>query len=111
MVTYTDDNGCTASDSFYIFYDPILYVPNTFTPDGNSMNPFFKAEGGNIKTFEMLIFDRWGELIFTSNDISIGWDGTFEGNDCQDGTYIWKIKLSDFEDDEQDHVGHVNLIR
>ena len=111
MVTYTDENGCMSSDSVYIFYDPILYVPNTFTPDGNSINPFFKAEGGNIKTFEMLIFDRWGELVFTSNDISIGWDGTYEGNNCQDGTYIWKIKLTSFEDEEQDHVGHVNLIR
>lgn len=111
MVSYIDENGCKASDSVYIYYDPIIYVPNTFTPNDDSMNPMFMARGGNIKTFEMLIFDRWGELVFTSNDLNIGWDGTFEGNICQDGTYIWKIKLSDFTDQEFDYVGHVNLIR
>ena len=111
MVSYIDENGCEASDSVYIYYDPIIYVPNTFTPNDDSMNPMFLAEGGNIKTFEMLIFDRWGELIFTSNDMSVGWDGTFEGNICQDGTYVWKIKISDFNDEEHDYIGHINLLR
>lgn len=112
VVSYTDANGCSARDTVFIYYDPIIYVPNTFTPDDeNPINPIFYAVGGNIKTFEMTIFDRWGELIFTSNDISFGWDGTYLGNKCQDGTYIWKIKISDFEDEEHYYVGHVNLLR
>lgn len=111
LVSYTDENGCKASDSVYIYYDPVIYVPNTFTPNDDSMNPLFLAEGGNIRTFEMLIFDRWGELIFTSNDIRDGWNGTYQGKICQDGTYIWKIRITDFEDEEQFFVGHVNLLR
>ena len=110
-VTYTDNNGCTATDNVQIFYDPIIYVPNTFTPDGNEFNAYFLAQGGNIKTFEMRIFNRWGEEIFTSNDITIGWDSTYKGVICQDGTYIWKIKLTGFDDEEQELVGHVNLLR
>jgi gliding motility-associated-like protein len=110
-VSYSDENGCTAIDTVHIYYDPILYVPNTFTPNGDGMNPIFLAEGGNIKIFEMTIYNRWGELIFTSNDLNFGWDGTYDGNKCQDGTYVWKIKLTDFTDEEHDHVGHVNLLR
>ena len=112
VVTYTDANGCSASDSVNIYYDPIIYVPNTFTPGSdNSINPYFKAEGGNINEFELLIFDRWGELIFTGESIDDVWDGTYEGNDCQDGTYVWKIRLTDFLDKEYNYVGHINLLR
>ncbi len=110
-VTYTDNNGCKASDNVQIFYDPIIYIPNTFTPEGNEFNPVFLAKGGNIKTFEMRIFNRWGEEIFTSNDITIGWDGTYNGKICQDGTYVWKVKITGFEDQEQELVGHINLLR
>ena len=110
-VSYTDNNGCKASDDVQIFYDPIIYVPNTFTPDGNEFNANFLAIGGNIKTFEMRIFNRWGEEIFTSNNITIGWDSTYKGKNCPDGTYIWKIKLTGFENQEQELVGHVNLLR
>lgn len=111
MVMFVDTNGCQVYDSVYIYYDPIIYVPNTFTPDGNSMNPVFLAKGGNFKNFEMLLFDRWGELIFTSNDINIGWDGTYQGQICQDGTYTWKITVIDFTDNEHKFVGHINLLK
>ncbi len=111
QVSYTDENGCRASDSVYIYYDPIIYVPNTFTPNSDPLNPLFLAKGGNIKTFEMNIFNRWGELIFTGNAMDEGWDGKYEGAICQDGTYVWKIKLTDFSDEEYHYVGHVNLIR
>ena len=110
--SYVDQNGCSASDNVSIFYDPILYVPNTFTPGGNgNLNNFFKAEGGNIQTFEMLIFNRWGELIHTITDLNNSWDGTYEGLDCQDGTYIWRVTLTDFNDIQSEYTGHVNLLR
>ncbi len=110
-VSYTDSNGCSASDKVEIHYDPIIYVPNTFTPDGNEFNPVFLAKGGNIKEFEMVIYDRWGEEIFISNDMNIGWDGTYNGVNCQDGTYVWKIKITGFENQEKELKGHVNLLR
>lgn len=111
-VSYTDENGCSSSDTVHIYYDPILYVPNTFTPNSeDDINWIFKAEGGNMRTFHMDIYDRWGELIFTGESIDEGWDGTYLGADCQDGTYVWKISLTDFYDKEHKHVGHVNLLR
>ncbi len=112
VVTYTDQNGCRASDSVQIFYDAIIYVPNTFTPQGNNFNEVFKAVGGNVRTFEMNIYDRWGELIFTMNSMDESWDGTYKGFACQDGTYVWKIVYTDFNSNKEKKMsGHINLLR
>ncbi len=110
-VTITDQNGCQSTDIVTIFYDITLYVPNTFTPDQDEFNQTFLAFGGNIKEFHMMIYDRWGELIFETFNMKFGWDGTYNGYNCQDGTYIWKIELEDVFDKKEQLVGHVNLIR
>lgn len=112
-VTFTDLNGCISADTITIYYDPVLYVPNTFTPgdDPLAVNNFFFAKGGNIEFFEMDIYNRWGELIHTLNSLSDTWDGSYNGAPCQDGTYTWKAKITSFEGEESIHVGHVNLLR
>jgi gliding motility-associated-like protein len=110
-VTIVSPHGCKASDDVWILFNPLVYVPNTFTPDGREFNDIFKAKGGNIRNFNMKIYNRWGELVFESNDINIGWDGTYKGEMCQDGTYTWKIQYEDARENEFKHVGHVNLLR
>jgi gliding motility-associated-like protein len=109
-ITYTDQNGCQASDIVNLSYDGIIYIPNTFTPNG-TINSVFQAKGGNIKTFEMYIFDRWGELIYKMDSLEDSWDGKYNGNKCQDGTYTWTIKYSDFNGNKKERNGHVNLLR
>ena len=111
QVTFVNENGCIAKDNVTIHFDAILYVPNTFTPNGDSFNYIFKAEGGNILNFNMTIFNRWGELIFESNNMNIGWDGTYDGKPSPDGTYIWVIEYSDNSYVEHRINGHVNLLR
>ena len=59
----------------------------------------------------MDIYNRWGELIITLNDIDEVWDGRYDNQLCPDGTYTWKIVLTSFEDEEYNYVGHVNLLR
>ncbi|MBI1836544.1 MAG: gliding motility-associated C-terminal domain-containing protein [Flavobacteriia bacterium] len=110
-VTLTDSHGCIATDDVKIFYDGILYVPNTFTPDGNMFNNVFKAIGGNIISFKMEIFNRWGELIFSSNSMDESWDGTYNGLPCPIGTYTWKIEYSDYNNSRKMLVGHVNIVK
>lgn len=109
-VTFTDENGCKASDNVIINYDGIIYVPNTFTPDG-TINQLFKAEGGNIESFHMSVFNRWGELICEMDSLDDTWDGKYKGNKCQDGTYTWKIVYSDYNNNRKELVGHVNILR
>ncbi len=93
----------------------VMYVPNTFTPDGNGYNQIFKPvfpPGYMIADFNMMIFNRWGEVIFESRDIDFGWDGTYNGRACQDGTYTWKIQVTDgMRNQRHQYVGHVNIIK
>ena len=110
-VFFTDENGCTAQDDVNISFDGIIYVPNTFTPDGDNFNGMFKPEGGNILEFHMTIFNRWGEILFESYNFKIGWDGTYGGKVCPDGTYIWVIDYKDINNRKSRIRGHVNLLK
>ncbi len=98
-----------------ILEELIFYVPNTFTPDGNEFNNVFNPvfySGYDPYHYSMLIFDRWGELIFETHNVKIGWDGTYHDKICPDGTYVWKIKFNDANyGDGHECVGHVNLIK
>ncbi len=95
----------------------IFYLPNTFTPDGDEFNQTFSpvfTSGFDPFDFNLLIFDRWGEVIWESNDASIGWDGTYrvDGTLVPDGTYVWRVEFKTLKNDERiTKTGHVNLIR
>jgi gliding motility-associated-like protein len=111
FVSFTDLNGCSTDAQVNISYDPVIYVPNAFIPDGNGRNDLFGVYGGNIKSMEMLIFNRWGELICTLNSMQEKWDGTYDGNPCPDGTYTWKLKYTDKQERKYALTGHVILLR
>ena len=87
---------CAVSDQIKLIdYCPgSLFIPDAFTPNGDSHNNVFAAKGTNIKDFQMLIFNRWGEQIFSSNNISEGWDGTYQNRLVQQDVYVWKISYS-----------------
>ena len=110
-------SGCTdtAWATVYVKEDVIYYVPNTFTPDGDEHNQTFQpvfTNGFDPYNFNMKIFNRWGEIIFESNNDKVGWDGTYKDNIVQDGTYTWKIEFKiSANDSRRVAVGHVNVIR
>jgi gliding motility-associated-like protein len=110
-VQYTDANGCSASDQVTISFDPIIYVPNTFTPDGDEFNNGFQVIANNITSFELSIFNRWGERIYVMNNSYDYWDGSYNGLPCPDGTYTWKLTYVDFKDQSYSIAGHINLLR
>lgn len=110
-VTFTDANGCVTTDNVEIFYKAIIYVPNTFTPDGGKFNERFFAVGEGVISFKMLIFNRWGEVVAELNALEEFWDGTYKGHKCQDGTYTWKLTYTDISQEETILTGHVNLLR
>ncbi len=92
-VTVTDSNNCFNSDSTIIEDNCTyqLYMPNAFTPNNDSLNDIFKGYGMGIAEFEMHIYNRLAVEVFTSNDMSIGWDGTFKNQPCMGGTYVWMV--------------------
>ncbi|MNK18571.1 Leupeptin-inactivating enzyme 1 precursor [compost metagenome] len=93
----------------------IFYVPNAFTPDGDEFNNAFLpvfSSGFDAHNYTLLIFNRWGEILFESHDVHIGWDGTYMGQLCKEGVYTWKINFKERNKDKHsEHVGHVNLLK
>ena len=118
-LTATSALGCTDTYQVSIGYqeDEIFYIPNTFTPDGDNYNQTFKpifTSGFDPFNFEMLIFNRWGEVVFETHDVKVGWDGSYgiKGRDVQDGTYTYKIIYKNPKNDQRRIiVGHITLIR
>ena len=118
-LTAISDFGCTDEAQLIIEYDEqeIFYVPNSFTPDGDNFNQVFTPvfySGFDPYNFEMLIFNRWGQVVFETHDADIGWDGTYglKGTKASDGAYTWKIIYKTPKTDERKVlVGHVTLIR
>ena len=91
-----------------------MYAPNSFTPNGDGKNDVFmiQGEGYDPNNFEFFIFNRWGELLFTSNSMSSGWDGTFRGQAVKGDVYVWRVKSKDiWSNDAFETNGHVTLIR
>ena len=110
-VTFTAANGCSASDRVTIILNGTLFVPNTFTPNGDGVNDLFGAWGTEMDTFTLLVFNRWGELIFRTDQLDGRWDGTYMGRESPIDTYVWRIEAMELSGRRRTAVGHVNLIR
>lgn len=109
--------GCADSlwKTFVIEEDYLVYVPNSFTPNGDGVNDVFKPVlTGAIPThFEFLIFNRWGELIWETQDLEQGWNGFLQkqGTEAPSALYSWKLVVRDFKGINHEYFGHVMLVR
>lgn len=117
-VTLITENAFGCIDSITRFVtivnDVIIYAPNTFTPDGDEFNQTweFYISGIDVFDFNLKIFNRWGEIVWESNDPTVSWDGTYGGKIVQDGTYTWFMECGDGENDNRyTFQGHINVIR
>ena len=111
-LTVVDSNQCVDSvvHTIIMYYDFVLYMPNSFTPNDDGDNDSFGPKGLRIEeyqSYEFLVFNRWGEIIFKTNDINDWWFGT----DCQHGTYSWSIVIVDELGALRKEVGEVLLIK
>ncbi|CAN5904111.1 hypothetical protein BH11BAC7_BH11BAC7_04390 [soil metagenome] len=89
-----------------------FFVPNAFTPNGDGENDLFMGEGMGIRTFDFLVFDRWGNKIFESENPSLGWNGILpSGRPAQIDVYVYKIFILDVMSEKHTYIGHVSLIR
>lgn len=116
MLTVADSLGCKDSILQDIKIVPPLYlwVPNAFTPDtdGDILNSVFTVKGIGVMDFEMIIFNRWGQQVFFSNDFHIGWDGRLKsGKPAPVDVYIYKIFLTGESGKEIEKMGTITLIR
>lgn len=114
-VVLTADNAynCPDDTTIQVCIDPefTIFFPNAFTPNGDGINDGFIGIGEGISKYEMWIFDRWGNLIYYTDDMYKPWDGTIQGRPCQIDVYVWKVGVTDVFDKKHKYIGHVNLIR
>ncbi|MDA9120856.1 gliding motility-associated C-terminal domain-containing protein [Flavobacteriales bacterium] len=127
VYTYTDtgtfivwlqvvtNHGCEDETMRQIEIEPdfMFYVPNAFTPNSDARNDAFRGygEGVNWDTYEMSIYNRWGEEIFFTNDIDNSWDGSFKGKTVPNEAYVWTINIDDLQGNRHTYRGHVTVLR
>lgn len=120
-ITVQDDNGCTAIDSILIRIikkEKELYVPNSFSPNGDNINdrwgPILEQGSGTIVSIQ--VFDRWGNLVFECSGLQIinglcaKWDGSVRGKKCQPGVYVYQIIWRNRSGVLRQKVGDVSLV-
>jgi len=107
--------GCVDTTELILTVNEVvqLYVPNAFTPNGDGVNDIFSPIG-NLDTdegYSFLIYNRWGELVYLSNQPNENWDGTFKGMPIREGIYVWKLNFMDTKAVKHEKMGHVFLCR
>lgn len=113
VLTITDDIGCIDSAFKVLFIDPAahFYLPTSFTPNGDGINETFGGSGFGVVDFEMRVFNRWGEIIFSTDNVAEHWDGTRNGGAVSDGVYVVWFRLRDALNVKREHFGQVTLMR
>jgi len=106
-----DPSGCITSDQLTIFVTSNIYAPNAFTPNGDGKNELFFLKTYNIVDFNLLIFNRWGELLFQTNDKTQGWNGYYKGSLSKNDLYIWKVRYTSTTGERGSQTGTVTLVR
>jgi gliding motility-associated-like protein len=117
-VMYTDAHGCNfpvAGVTIYVIAkdcnESTVFVPNTFTPNGDGVNDIMYARSNLVTEVDFNIYDRWGQLVFHTNDITRGWDGIFNGKPCNPDVFGYYIKYKCNNGKESFKKGNITLIR
>lgn len=108
--------GCidTVYHTLFVNSDILFFAPNAFTPDGDEFNQSwaFSVSGIDVYNFELLIYNRWGELIWETHDPTAEWDGTYHGKIVPAGSYSWIARVKDiYTDKKKEFKGDINILR
>ncbi len=113
--TVTNNYACSNKVSLLVRVLPEFrfWIPNAFTPGNkDNLNDVFKPIVIGVEDYTFMIFNRWGQLIFQTNDTEAGWNGTYKNQGCTDDVYIWKCEFKNIvSQGTESHVGHVTLVR
>ena len=114
-LTIEDENGCTHQSmrTINVLEEYFSYSPNAFSPNGDGINDTFQPILTDIdfNTYELNIFNRWGDIIFQTEDYSNSWDGTFNGNPIVGGVYTYRINYKTRRGNDQKEIGQIILIK
>jgi len=111
----TSNKGCKDTFNYCIVIDPefTFFIPNAFSPNDDGINDDFYGKGDFIKTYEMVIYDRWGNMIFYTDDINKHWNGKANNGAevAQQDVYVYVVKLTDNKDKKHKYIGTVTIVK
>lgn len=116
-ITYTvitsDSNGCVSSDNITLFvkYDNVIFVPNIFSPNGDGANDILFVRGKGVAELKFFIYDRWGEKVFETTRLDVGWDGTFRGKVMNKAVFVYYLEATFIDGSEVTQKGDITLIK
>ncbi|MEP7195835.1 MAG: gliding motility-associated C-terminal domain-containing protein [Saprospiraceae bacterium] len=113
-VTVTDEFGCSGTASVKVIVgscDEFVYVPNAFSPNSDGKNDVFLVRALSVKKLEFIVYNRWGQEIFSTTEFGQGWDGTFKGDKLGPDVYGWHLNFTCPDDLEFVRKGNVTLIK
>jgi gliding motility-associated-like protein len=105
------DVNTSFSNIFEINHNIKLFLPDAFTPNGDGENDIFIPKGKYVQDFKMTIFNRWGEIVFYTDDFSKGWDGIYKGTSATSDAYAYMIEAVDYFGNKVNRKGTVTLLR
>jgi gliding motility-associated-like protein len=113
ITVFDNETGCSAVDSMTVFVDNLIdiYLPSAFSPNGDGFNDVLFLRGHGIVEFNLRIYDRWGALIFETDDLERGWDGTLYDKKCEQGTYVYILNYTLRKQAPKTEKGNILLVR
>lgn len=114
IVTVTDSDGCSDSDEITITVVPLrceIFVPNSFTPNGDGINDHLFVRSNTISSMELYIYDRWGEEVFHTNNQDISWDGTYKGELLTADSFAFYLSVTCTNGNQRIEKGNISILR
>ncbi len=113
LLSYTSVEGCRASASITVNIESgtNLFVPNLFSPNGDGDNDILRIFAIGLKEMNWKVFNRWGEKVFQSTDINVGWDGNYNGLMQPPGVYVYVVELTFLNKKKRMYTGGLTLVR
>ncbi len=105
------NKGCLATDSIFISTNCDIFIPTAFSPNHDGHNDWFNMMKNSVKSYTLKVYDRWGELVFQTNDLNNNWDGTYKGVPCPTDNYIFIVNGIRYNDEPFYLKGTVTLLR
>lgn len=112
-VTITDSAGCMATNTIVLVIKlpKVYYTPDAFTPNGDGLNDVFEIFTEGTKQFNFQVFDRWGTMVYQTNDPDFIWDGTYKGKQLDPGVYVYRLTLAYLDNVFLKDAGSITIIR
>lgn len=114
VVTGKNSDRCFSSDTINVIVIQDcgdMFIPNAFSPNGDGVNDELKVNGVCLQTLTFMIFNRWGEKVFETNDVNVGWDGTFNGDKLNTGVFVYRLEGKTIEGKGYSSKGNITLVR